>query len=256
MTNFIESTDGTRIAFDVIGEGPLLMLLHGGSHDRTSWHKTGYVEQLKPYFRVVTVDLRSSGESDKPAQLEAYHIDRFFNDIHQIADACHAEQLSVWGYSFGGNITRYLASRSHRIQQAVIVGIPFGPAVDARFRQGIESYVAEWTPKLKAYHAGSLDLSQLDVEDVAELKSGTIEAWFYLLQAMLTWDDVSPSEIRCPTLMLVGIDNESVYKSLSQLDLESTPIQVKLLDGLNHAQEFSTIEQVFPLAFNFLTSNL
>jgi pimeloyl-ACP methyl ester carboxylesterase len=46
-TRFSTSVDGTRIAYDVTGSGPALMLLHGAGKTRRDWHTLGYVERLK-----------------------------------------------------------------------------------------------------------------------------------------------------------------------------------------------------------------
>ena len=45
-TRFATSNDGTRLAFDVTGSGPAVMLLHGGGQTRKSWHDAGYVARL------------------------------------------------------------------------------------------------------------------------------------------------------------------------------------------------------------------
>ena len=44
---FATSPDGTRIAYDVTGKGPVVMLLHGGGQTRKVWHEQGYVERIR-----------------------------------------------------------------------------------------------------------------------------------------------------------------------------------------------------------------
>src|SRR5690606_35870492 len=60
------SPDGTRIAYEVTGTGPALMLIHGGGQTRRSWNDMGYVDRLKDKFTVITLDRRGHGESGKP----------------------------------------------------------------------------------------------------------------------------------------------------------------------------------------------
>jgi pimeloyl-ACP methyl ester carboxylesterase len=55
------TTEGIRIAYDVIGQGPALMLLHGAGKTRKDWKKVGYVERLKDEFKIINVDIRGSG---------------------------------------------------------------------------------------------------------------------------------------------------------------------------------------------------
>ena len=62
-TLFATSPDSTRLAFDVTGDGPPLLLLHGGGGSRLEWHAAGYVDRLREEFTVISMDLRGHGES-------------------------------------------------------------------------------------------------------------------------------------------------------------------------------------------------
>src|SRR5262249_24479766 len=59
-TRFVTSKDGTRIAYDVTGAGPALILLHGGGGNRRDWHEAGYVVRLSSAFTVIAIDQRGS----------------------------------------------------------------------------------------------------------------------------------------------------------------------------------------------------
>jgi len=65
-TKFAISPDQTRIAYDITGAGPAILLVHGGGGSRHDWHTGGYVQRLQDEFQVICVDLRGHGESDKP----------------------------------------------------------------------------------------------------------------------------------------------------------------------------------------------
>ena len=80
-TQFATSGDGTRIAYEVAGSGPALVLLHGGGQDRQAWRKAGWTERLTARFRVIALDIRGNGESDKPTDPAAYSIDHMCDDI-------------------------------------------------------------------------------------------------------------------------------------------------------------------------------
>ncbi len=54
-TRYVLACDGLRIAYDVAGKGPALLLLHGFNNDRTMWHEHGYVERLHDQFTVITI---------------------------------------------------------------------------------------------------------------------------------------------------------------------------------------------------------
>jgi len=146
-THFATSLDGTRLAYDVSGSGPALMLLHGGGHTRQQWHDVGYVERLKSNFKVITVDIRGNGQSDQPTDPASYATDKMCQDILAVADACGIAQFTIWGFSYGGNIARYLAAQSDRVAKLIIMGIWAGrirriPAIHGGVLRILDAYCA------------------------------------------------------------------------------------------------------------------
>lgn len=245
----ITSPDGTRIAYDVTGQGPYLMLLHGAGKDRRDWHKLGYVDRLKGEFTVITVDIRGSGESDFLVNVSDYGIEKICADLLAVADACHAGQFSVWGYSFGGNIARYLGAWSDRPRAIAVIGVPFGPAVDEQFDQFIADFVKKWGGLAEAYKEGQLS----GAKHQSAIK-GRIPAWVACFQAMRGWPTIHPDAVRCPALLLVGTRNASTYQWVAthRQSLEQAKIAVEIVEGLNHPQEFTQVEQVFFAVSEFL----
>ena len=112
---FATSSDGARIAYEVHGTGPVLLLLHGFSNDRSLWTKHRWIEHLQPAFTVITMDMRGCGDSDAPLAPNAYQVEQHLTDVSVVADACHVDQVSLWGWSFGGTLGLHLAARSPRI---------------------------------------------------------------------------------------------------------------------------------------------
>ncbi len=68
------SNDGIRIHYEVEGNGPPLVLLHGLSDSIESWYEFGYVERLKDEFQLIMIEARGHGESDKPHDPAAYNL--------------------------------------------------------------------------------------------------------------------------------------------------------------------------------------
>lgn len=213
-TRFVTSPDGARIAYDVRGSGPAVVLLHGGGQTRQVWHRAGYVERLAKEFTVVTVDIRGNGDSDKPSAVEAYAFERINADILAVADAVKAPRFTLWGFSYGANVGRYLASRSDRVSAMVYIGIPFGAAVGGRFLDAVKQMPN--TP-----------------------------AW---ITAMLSYPPVEPADMRCPTLWVVGSANAGAMESVGEYRtrLSGTRVTLEVIDGLNHPQELDAIDRVLP----------
>jgi pimeloyl-ACP methyl ester carboxylesterase len=248
-TRFNTSPDGTRIAYDVTGAGPFLMLLHGAGKDRRDWHRLGYVDRLKGEFTVITVDFRGSGESEFLINISDYGIEKICADLLAVADACNAGQFAVWGYSFGGNIARYLGAWSDRLRAIAVIGVPFGPAVDEQFDQFIDDFVKKWGGLAEAYKSGQLS----GAKHQSAIK-GRIPVWVACFQAMRAWPAIDPDAIRCPALLLVGTHNTSTLKWVTshRAELEQANVCLEIVEGLNHPQEFTRVEQVFPAVSEFL----
>jgi len=249
-TQFATSADGVRIAYETAGEGPPLILLHGGGQSRRHWFDHGYVEALKGRRRLIAIDARGHGESDKPTQRTDYAIDQVISGVLAVADACGAERFDLIGYSYGGNIGRYLAARTGRIDRFVLIGIGFGAGVPADRRNGIEGTLAQWAPVL----GPNPDPSRLSTNLRAAWEEGAVRptlAWF---GALLDWPVVEPRDLGCPTLWLVGGRNEvGALESLAQ-HRPTLPanMRAEVIEGLDHAAELTASAKVLPLIEAFL----
>ncbi len=253
-TEFASSPDGIRIAYDLTGDGTALVLLHGGGHNRQSFHKAGYVERFKHDFTVITIDIRGNGESDKPNDPVLYTTEKHCQDVLAVVDACGVSRFVLLGFSYGGNIGRYLAVISDRVTAFIMIGIPFGATAQSEFRQFIKELLNFWPPVLQAQTAGTLDLATLSEEDQTYLFEGNVPLKLSWLGAMLDWQPIEPNDLLCPTLWLIGSENESAMASFRKYKsfLPQTKVEVEIVEGLNHQQEFSEIDIVLPRMVSFL----
>ncbi len=247
-TQTLIAIDGKQIAYDISGQGPALMLLHGAGKERMDWHRLGYVERLQPDFTVITVDIRGTGESEKGFEIEDYAIEKICDDLLRVADACRVDKFALWGFSFGGNIARYLGAESDRITALAMIGIPFGPATSEAFDGYIAAYEKKWGEQLARYQAGTLS----EKERKALLKNKSV-IWLPCFKAMRRWPEVEPETMRCPTLMATGTRNEFDCKWIAthREQLEKLGIQVEYFEGLTHMEEFTETERVFPQISGF-----
>jgi pimeloyl-ACP methyl ester carboxylesterase len=220
------------------------MLLHGLGKTRRDWRKAGYVQRLQGDFSVITPDLRGSGESDQPLDRADYAVEKICEDVYAVADACDAPQFAVWGFSFGGNVGRYLAAWSGRVTALALVGAPFGPAVDAEFDRYIDQFAEKYA---------HLARPQTEKKRKTTIKQ-QIPAMMACFQAMRSWPGVEPGDVRCPTLLLVGTRNKRVlnWVQANGETLDKAGARVEIVPGLTHNQEFSKIDAVFPVISSFL----
>lgn len=110
--------DNITLAYDESGSGgPPALLVHGWTHDHTYMR-----EQAKHYgrrHRVVSVDLRGHGDSDKPEQ--AYTISGFADDLAWIIREVGLHRPIVIGHSMGGAAVLDLAARYSDLLSAAVL---------------------------------------------------------------------------------------------------------------------------------------
>ena len=108
-------SNGVWIRFEQYGEpaAPTVLLVHGfASSADDNWVQTGWVRALtKAGRRVVTVDCRGHGKSDKPHDPAAYGHDRMAADLEEVLRYANARTVDVFGYSMGSFLTLHLLER-------------------------------------------------------------------------------------------------------------------------------------------------
>jgi pimeloyl-ACP methyl ester carboxylesterase len=255
-TSFANSPDSTRIAYDRSGTGPAIVLVHGGGGTRQDWHEAGYVTRLRGRFAVIALDLRGHGESDLPTDPGAYTTDKMGQDILAVADACGVERFIMWGMSYGGKVSRYLAVQSERVAKFVMMGTPLGPGVSGERRQEAIDFCAHWPPIVQAQRDGTLDLNALSQDDQDVLRRLNVPVMLGWVRAMLDWPAVKPTDFRCPTLWLVGSEDQHAMSSLKEYEesLRGSRVQVQVVEGLDHNQAFDEVDRAFPVMLAFTES--
>src|SRR5690348_8177716 len=113
MTQFVKSPDGVNIAYDVAGVGMPIVLVHGFASDRVqNWKAPGWYATLNEAgYRVIAVDCRGHGESDKPHDAKSYDMQLIAGDVLAVVRAAGVERPHLMGYSMGGMLTIDLIAR-------------------------------------------------------------------------------------------------------------------------------------------------
>lgn len=116
---------GIKIQYDVVGEGPPVVLVHGWTASvQTNWELPGWVDLLKPHYRLILPDLRGHGRSQKPWRKKHYSLPLLAADVLAVMDDTGVEQARVMGYSMGGMTTlEMLCHHSDRVTAAVVGGM-------------------------------------------------------------------------------------------------------------------------------------
>lgn len=124
MTVF--SANGCDVAYDDVGEGKPILLLHGFASTRTdNWSRTGWYGTLeKTGRRVIAMDWRGHGESTKFYDPADYSTDLMIGDVQALVDHLGLEKYEVMGFSMGAGLALQLAMREGRnVSRLVLAGV-------------------------------------------------------------------------------------------------------------------------------------
>lgn len=127
---------GVEIAYQVEGAGPPVVLVHGfAASIAMNWRATGWWKTLiAAGRRVVALDCRGHGESEKPHRPEAYGGEQMPADVIRLMDHLDIGRADLMGYSMGGMISSYLlVHHPARFSSVVLAGIGAGAIGRQRF---------------------------------------------------------------------------------------------------------------------------
>jgi pimeloyl-ACP methyl ester carboxylesterase len=233
------------------------MLHHGLGGSLADWRDAGYVKALEASYRLILVDARGHGASDKPHDPQAYIRKLRVGDITSVLDALDIDRAHFVGYSMGGDIgwgiVKYAPERFH----SLIIGgsapydatsslpAPRRQQMIQLWRGSVEARIADWknlfgqwlTPKL-----------------IARGLTNDPEAMVALL-SLSECVGVSGLLSTChlPCLLFVGerdhhcIDVQKCCRDLPNATFVALP-------GLDHVDGFWRADLVLPHIIRFLAS--
>jgi pimeloyl-ACP methyl ester carboxylesterase len=148
---FVMSPEGHRIATYSWGDDadPTVLCVHGfASSCLDNWVYTGWVRDLlRSGFRVLGVDQRGHGQSDKPHDPGDYTMAALVGDLLIALETYLLDTVSYVGYSLGGRVGwQLLVDAPDRVTRGVLGGIPDGrPLARVKIEQA-RDYAEHGTP--------------------------------------------------------------------------------------------------------------
>ncbi len=122
----VVDADGVRLVVTEAGpsDGPAVLLLHGFPDSRRSWRHL--VPALAGAgYRVLAPDLRGYGDSDAPADVDAYRLSRLRADVVAVLDDRGVRQAAVVGHDWG-SVLGWSFAAAHPDRTAALVAVSVG----------------------------------------------------------------------------------------------------------------------------------
>ena len=127
-------SDGVRLHYEINGpgSGTPIVAVHGFASDyRLNWVGSRWQETLTSNgFRVLGLDCRGHGHSDKPHDEAAYSVELMSGDVIRLLDDAGVDRAAYLGYSMGARIgLEVVMDHPDRITRAVLGGIGSSGAI-------------------------------------------------------------------------------------------------------------------------------
>jgi pimeloyl-ACP methyl ester carboxylesterase len=243
------SNGRVRIHYETEGAGSPLLLQHGLTQSIRSWHRGGYVSVLKAHHRLILIDARGHGESDKPHDAGAYALADHVGDVLAVLDALNLSTAHFWGYSMGGWIAFGLAKYAPDRFDAFLIGgaQPYGRTLPASRPDGSDPRAL-----LEALF-GRLGLQNLDAmpADIwTELMANDFRALAAAQQDRPSLEDVLPTIPR-PCFLYAG-EADVIFPRVQACAKQIASATFFPLPGLDHAGAFNQAAMILSPAMSFL----
>ena len=198
--NYYTAVDGTKIYYEVKGDGFPVILVHGFSGTGEGWKKGQlYTDLLNAGYRVIILDQRGNGRSDKPHTDAGYANDAEAKDIMGLASSLKLAKYDVVGYSRGSIIASRLLVLDKRVQKLVMGGMG-------------DAYTnPEWPRRIHAYKALMGDTTFHDVDGMINYihSNPAFDVTALALQQKYQ-PSTSPQElakVKIPVMIICGTDD-------------------------------------------------
>jgi pimeloyl-ACP methyl ester carboxylesterase len=225
-----------------------LVFQHGFGDSLESWYELGYVEAFKDEYRLILLDARGHGASDKPHEPEAYSFPNVTADVVAVLDDLAIATAHYFGFSMGGkNGFAVAAYGPERLRSLMILGTGASAQEHApldrwiaSLRQGPEAVPSIWEMDAPISPALRQRLLSNDLEALIAQRMQRKEPFGF--------DDILPT-LSIPSLLMVG-EADAAYarvKGCSRLIPNATFVPFPSLGHtgsfLNRAEVVSHMQQ-------------
>jgi pimeloyl-ACP methyl ester carboxylesterase len=153
--HYFTSFDSVKIYYEVKGDGFPVIMIHGFSGTGQGMKNTpAYTDLINAGYKVIVIDQRGNGRSDKPHNESAYANDAEAKDIIGLMNYLNVKQYDAIGYSRGSIIASRLLVLDKRLHKAIMGGMG-------------DAYTdPNWPRRVHAYRALMGDTTLHDVDEM------------------------------------------------------------------------------------------
>jgi pimeloyl-ACP methyl ester carboxylesterase len=244
-------SNGVKIHYVVEGRGEPVLLIHGfTSNIQGQWVAPGIFKALARDYRVIALDNRGHGKSDKPHDPKQYGAE-MAEDAVRLLDHLKINKAHVVGYSMGGHITcKLLATHPDRLLSATLGGSGGIRAAALPLRydlladsleqgKGFGPLIEYLTPAGRPKPTEA----QMKLINAALEANNDTKALAAVIRGMngLAVTDEQLKANRVPTLALIG-EIDPLKKGVDELQGRMANLKVVVIGGADHITAFARPE--------------
>jgi pimeloyl-ACP methyl ester carboxylesterase len=256
-------SDGVQIHYLVGGKGEPVLLIHGFAvNAQLQWVVPGVFNALAKDHRVIALDVRGHGKSDKPTDPDKYGTE-MVEDAVRLLDHLNIKKAHVVGYSMGALITgKLLATHPDRLLSATLGGAGVFPdgVQQPRFLEklaqsleegrGLGPLLTTLSPSGKSNPSSTRTkfLNKLLVGDNGKALAAVVRSWKKL--------GVSREQLKSnkvPALALIG-SKDPLKATIDHIKDDMDNLKVVVLDDKDHLSAY-TSQQFTSNVRKFLAEN-
>jgi class 3 adenylate cyclase len=272
-TRYARSPDGTSIAFQVHGEGPLDLVFVPGfvSHVELVWEEPAiarFLRRLASFSRLIVFDKRGQGLSDRlgrPPTLE-----ESMDDLGAVMDAAGSERAAIFAISEGGPMSAlFAATYPDRVSSLVLYGTFARMLKAPDFPQGVsEERFDRWAELVREEWGGAVAVDLWAPSDLGNpefgrwwgrlLRQGTSPSGAIELMDLYRQIDIRAMlpAIAVPTLVLHRRDDRLVPARQSEYLADRIPgARYVELAGIDHLPTVGDQEALLDEVEEFLVGS-
>jgi pimeloyl-ACP methyl ester carboxylesterase len=119
VTHGYADSNGVKIHYASLGQGPLIVMIHGFPDFWYTWRDQ--MEALSDKFQCVAIDQRGYNLSDKPKGVENYDLRLLVGDVVAVIHALGKEKAIIVGHDWGGMVAWQVALNVPQVTEKLII---------------------------------------------------------------------------------------------------------------------------------------
>jgi len=244
----VANNDGTRIHYRAEGSGPSLVLQHWSFGSLDGWYDYGYVTALKENHRVIVLDARGHGRSDRPHDPKEYALEKRVGDVIAVLDDLEIERAHFYGYSMGGWIGYGIAKHAPHRFRSVAVGGAHPYAQDMSGLRGLLAGAVSEGPRAFVETMREVDEDFTRIHE-PHWMAADFGAQLLAAQDRASLADVLPT-ISLPWQVLCGCE-DSIFEDAKRACGAIPGARFESMPGLDHGGALQRSDLVVPILRTF-----